>query len=153
MRTSFGRIPVLLTLLAAALACRGDDSTAPAGNWSASTPSLSRTSGTATYTFSLECRKDASLASNLGLNVYNSSFQPLYTDAFRCGESVVVGPGASRMYYNINVYDGMDWKFSCDNGIVYLPVEAGKFRCQLRNAGYVVEDEKGIWAVLTITPA
>lgn len=152
MTPHFNRILPLVALLSVSAACSKDAPTAPAVQRSAPTPSLSNIPASTTYTFSLDCRKDASLAGNVGLTVFNASFQTVSIGGLFCGQSVTVGPGAIWMYYNINVYDGYDYLFSCDTGIGYVPVEAGKIRCQIRDAEFVKEERKGIWVTLTIKP-
>lgn len=149
MRTKFHRTPGLVAVLAATLACSGDGPTAARH---VPRPSRSQTSVSSTYTFSLDCRKDASLAGNVGLTVFDGGFQTLFIGALGCDQSVTVGPGAIWMHYNINVYDGFDYLFSCENGVGEVPVAAGKYRCTVRDAAFIGEEQKGIWVSLTVKP-
>ena len=112
-------------------------------------PSYSRLSPTGTYEFVLECRKDASSASNVGLNVYTSGFQSLYSAGVFCDQPVRIGPGAAWIYYNINVYESFSYKFSCESS-GFIQLIPGNYRCALREADFTSEAMNGIWATLTV---
>jgi hypothetical protein len=140
------RNSALAALVVVATACESAGPVSPAIDTSGL--AFSRVSASGTYQLTLTCRKDAEAASNVGLDVFAGGTR-LFGDAFFCGQSITVGPGATRFHYNLNVYQSSTYLFSCESaGVVSLV--PGHYRCAVRDAEFVAEEQKGIWATLVI---
>jgi hypothetical protein len=86
-----------------------------------------------TYRVALACASDARQASNVGFNVWDSGNRPIFQGPLRCDETVTVGPDATTMYYNINVYRHLTYLKSCDSPL-FMPIGPGQYGCRIGEA-------------------